>query len=221
MQMKVFQFMALRNPQWYRAFMGNPAAWESFGKLQLDYLISQGLEPQHLLLDVACGPLQAGRHFIEYLEKQHFFGIDDRKVLIVAGEKGEIRARRLKNKKPVLRYVEDFDLSWLHASISFDYVLAENLFTRIFPEKIDICLKSVEARLASQGAFYATFNLSPDGKTKKKSHPYQPYEKWIFYPKELFDGLAESNGLSCEYIGKWGYSRNSKNEKMMLRFSKI
>jgi len=41
--------------------------WEQIGQLQFDFLVNHGLEPNHKLLDIGCGTLRGGRHFITYL----------------------------------------------------------------------------------------------------------------------------------------------------------
>src|SRR5947209_178803 len=49
----------------HRTFVGGE--WDTIGKLQFDFIVRQGLEPRHVLLDIGCGALRGGRFFIEYL----------------------------------------------------------------------------------------------------------------------------------------------------------
>ena len=67
------------------AFLGTP-----WGMLQFDFLVAQGLKPEHYLLDVGCGPLRAGVHFMAYLEAGHYFGVEKRADLLEAGRDVEI-----------------------------------------------------------------------------------------------------------------------------------
>lgn len=46
--------------------------WEEMGQMQLDFLVARGLAPHHRLLDLGCGTLRAGRHFIRLLEAGNF-----------------------------------------------------------------------------------------------------------------------------------------------------
>src|SRR3954453_8856690 len=63
------RYRRLWDPDWHRGTVrGTDAFWDELGKLQLDYLVGQGLKPEHYVLDVGCGPLRAGVHFIGYLE---------------------------------------------------------------------------------------------------------------------------------------------------------
>jgi len=40
----------------HRRYVGG--MWEEIGQLQFDYLVSQGLRPEHVFCDVACGSLR-------------------------------------------------------------------------------------------------------------------------------------------------------------------
>ena len=59
------------NPQ--TAIGGN---WEKIGRLQFDFLKEAGLRPENRMLDVGCGTLRGGRHFIRYLNEGNYTGID-------------------------------------------------------------------------------------------------------------------------------------------------
>ena len=50
--------------------------YETVGRLQLDFLKSQGLEPHHTLLDVGCGSLRGGMWIMAYLNPGCYVGID-------------------------------------------------------------------------------------------------------------------------------------------------
>lgn len=50
--------------------------WEEIGQLQIDFLKSEGLLPAHRLLDIGCGTLRGGRHFIGYLDAGRYTGTE-------------------------------------------------------------------------------------------------------------------------------------------------
>src|SRR3954453_12915254 len=64
--------------------------WETIGRLQFEFLQREGLEPRHHLLDVGCGSLRGGVHFVRYLDPQHYFGIDMNESLLTAGYEIEL-----------------------------------------------------------------------------------------------------------------------------------
>src|SRR5689334_15595174 len=72
----------------HRTYVGG--LWDELGQLQFDFLVNNGLKPQHYLLDIACGSLRAGVHFIPYLEVGHYLGIDKEEDLIQAGIEQEL-----------------------------------------------------------------------------------------------------------------------------------
>ena len=60
--------------QKHRDFIGGK--WSEIGQLQFDFLLESGLQPHHKLLDIGCGCLRGGIHFINYLEASNYSGLD-------------------------------------------------------------------------------------------------------------------------------------------------
>jgi hypothetical protein len=50
--------------------------WNEVGKLQFHYLVAHGLMPSSALIDIGCGCLRGGVHFIAYLDQDRYFGLD-------------------------------------------------------------------------------------------------------------------------------------------------
>ena len=50
--------------------------WEEIGRLQFDYLRNDGLRADHSMLDIGCGTLRGGRHFIACLDSGKYTGLD-------------------------------------------------------------------------------------------------------------------------------------------------
>ena len=74
--------------------------WEEMGQKQLDFLIGEGLRPEHKLLDVGCGALRGGLHFIRYLDVGNYVGIDINQSLLDAGYEIELAQCGLKARMP-------------------------------------------------------------------------------------------------------------------------
>src|ERR1700682_2262588 len=81
--------------------------WEEIGTLQFEYLKGRGLRPSHRLLDLGCGALRGGLHFIRYLSAGNYYGIDVNASLIEAGKRELIEAG-LVDRKPNLLVTEGF-----------------------------------------------------------------------------------------------------------------
>lgn len=58
----------------HRNYIGG--MWEEIGNLQLDFLISNGLSPNHYLLDIACGSLRLGVKAMPYLQPSHYLAVE-------------------------------------------------------------------------------------------------------------------------------------------------
>jgi len=59
--------------------------WEEIGKLQLDFIFTQKLKPEMKFVDIGCGCLRGGVHFLRYLNSGNYYGIDMRASLIDGG----------------------------------------------------------------------------------------------------------------------------------------
>lgn len=201
----------LRNPRkdkpqgrdWHREAVGG--GWEWKGKYQFDFLVSQGLKPTHYLLDIGCGPLRGGVHFIDYLNAGHYYGIEKEESLLNAGRDIELKQYGLEHKAPHLFLIDDFDLSPIPQDIEFDYMLAQSVFTHLLPDLIELCLARVTPRLSRTGVFYATFHESEDGNIKYgEPHTWRKNERrGARYPFTLFQEIAERAGVSVEHLGDW------------------
>src|SRR5256714_13012220 len=106
------RYRGLWDPDWHRGTVrGTDAFWDYLGKLQLDYLVEQGLKPEHYVLDVGCGPLRAGVHFIGYLEPGHYAGVDKRGVRLEPAAEVELPRLGRQDNGPLLPVNENFEVS--------------------------------------------------------------------------------------------------------------
>lgn len=209
------------NPRWYRRAVGG--RWEEMGRLQFDFLLEQGLRSEDFLLDVGCGGLRGGIHFIRYLDPGHYFGIDVNKALLRAG-RGELKRHDLIHKKPILVQMGDFNFASLNQH--FDFALAQSVFTHLPLNGIMRCIRNIERVLVRGGRFYVTFfenqegpaNLQPivrqkvDGSTLLTYFDQDPYH----YTFATFEWICERTSLKVEYIGDWNHPAGQK----MMVFTK-
>ncbi|WP_168733876.1 class I SAM-dependent methyltransferase [Metabacillus sediminilitoris] len=200
----------------HRLYVGGN--WEIIGKLQFDFLVKQGLLPNHQLLDVGCGSLRGGIHFIKYLKSGNYYGMDINSSLIKAG-KFELKRANLVHKQPNLLVDDTF--SFKKFNQEFDFAIAHSLFTHLPLNVIKDCLLNMEKVLKKEGTFFATFFESKEKNNKK---PIKQSSGIITYPNKNpyhyqlfdFDRLIKGSSLELKYIGNWGHSRNQK----MLCFKK-
>jgi SAM-dependent methyltransferase len=189
---------------WHRVWVGGK--WKLMGAMQRDFLVAQGLLPEHRLLDVGCGPLRAGIHFVEYLEPGHYYGIEINQSLLDVGYEQELPARlRERLPRDHLRATDRFDCDF---GVSFDYAIANSVFTHVSLNHIRLCLYRVAQNLAPDGRFFATFFEAPPG--HPLDAPLNRGRRWternaFFYYRRDLRWAARWAGCELHYIGKWGH----------------
>jgi SAM-dependent methyltransferase len=113
--------------------------WHELGALQFE-LKAQGLQPHHRLLDVGCGALRGGLHFVRYLDTGHYYGLDLNASLIDAGRR-ELREAGLEGKHPHFLVSDSFEVS--RFGQRFDYSLAQSVFTHLPMTIVAQCVAEV------------------------------------------------------------------------------
>jgi SAM-dependent methyltransferase len=205
------------DPDWHRRTIGYVEEWEQHGQAQFDYLTGQGLRPEHYLLDIGCGPLRGGVHFIRYLETGHYFGVDKNAGVIEMAEEVELRRYGLEDKRPTLRADETFDFAALGQA--FDYAWAQSVFTHLPVNSIVRCVMNVERALEPGGKFYATFYENEQGKRNLEPVRQSPQVVSYFdrdsyhYDVATFEWICAGTSLSVRYLGGWD---NPRNQKVLL-----
>lgn len=202
----------------HRDFVGG--MWHELGALQLAFLRERGLAPHHRLVDVGCGALRGGLHFIHYLEAGRYHGLDINPSLLDAG-RAELRASGLEARQPQL--LADAGFSIGQFGERFDYALALSVFTHLPINPILRCLKNVADCLAPEGVFYASYFAAP---TAAHLEPiiHQPGGVQTFPDADPFhysvtelEWMASVAGLAVTDIGEWGHPR----AQQMAAFSRL
>ncbi len=195
----------------HRTMVG--AMWDDIGHLQFEFLRAQGLEPRHRLLDVGCGALRGGVHFVRYLEPGRYCGLDANASLIEAGHH-ELAAAGLADRGARLAADGGFDVG--RFGERFDMAIAVSLVTHLYANHIQICLARVAQALAPGGRFYVTFFEAP-----RAAHlapiTHAPGEITTHYANDpfhqSFDELAMLGaraGLRATLIGDFGHPRGQR-----------
>ena len=205
------------DPEWHRRSIGNVKLWDTLGKLQFDYLVARGLEPSNYFLDVGCGPLRGGAHFIRYLEAGHYYGVDSNAPMLEETERLEVPRQGLADKQPTLVAMSDFGFERLGRQ--FDYALAQSVFTHLPLNEIIRCLMEMDKALVPGGEFYATIWENSRGKfnledIQQTATAVTHFDRDFFhYDVGTFEWICEGTGLSVEYLGDWD---NPVNQKMLV-----
>ena len=179
--------------------------------MQFDYLVSRGLRPEHVFLDIACGSLRGGIHFIPYLDRGHYLGLDQDEALIRCGLDRELEPAMREQKAPEFVVSDSFEFD--RFSKVADFSLAQSLFTHLVVPDIELCLRNLSSYAGAQHQFYATFH-NGDG----TSNPPEsgPHKNFLYSPDELAE-MGTRTGWHADHLGDWGHPRGQ--EMMLFRAS--
>jgi ubiquinone/menaquinone biosynthesis C-methylase UbiE len=192
--------------------------WDEIGLLQFQFLKEQGLRKSHRLVDVGCGPLRGGLHFVEYLNPGNYYGLDINASLIEAA-RHELKLSGLENRGANLLVDSNFALDKFAAE--FDFAVAQSVFTHLPFNHIITCLVQVRKVLKRDGRLFATFFQAPVSahidaieqlpvlQTYFDKDPYH-------YSFEEMQFCAREADIKIDLFGNWNHPRNQQ----MLVFSK-
>jgi len=186
----------------YKNYVGG--MWDEIGKLQFEYLVSQGLKPEHCFLDIGCGALRGGNRFIKYLNPGKYLGFDKEKKLVNAGIKKVLPKHIYIEKNPEFQISDDFDFKGF--SKKPDYSLALSLFTHLNRRDIEKCLKNLIEFVKTGHIFFATFFEGESENNPGRSHSLDHFD----YTKEEMIEFGEKTGWKVTYIGDWNHPRDQK-----------
>lgn len=190
----LMRLRAARDP---RAAVGG--MWDEIGRLQFEMLREHGLQPRHRLLDIGCGSLRGGVHFIGYLDPGHYTGLDISEHILEAGRR-LLPATLLSTKRPHLLCNTDLKLEEL-AGAQFDFALAQSVFTHMPRQDIDECLASLPGIMRPNGRFFFTAFLA-------ERERYEPGHENFYYPQHVLEGLCRHRGWAVELVEGFNHPRD-------------
>jgi SAM-dependent methyltransferase len=190
----------------HRGYVGG--RWEEIGRLQREFMVSRGLRPDHVFLDIACGSLRGGIHLIPYLDRGNYLGIDKEGSLIKQGLARELPRRVRREKRPEFVVSDGFEFGRFSKQPNFS--LAQSLFTHLVVTEIDLCLANLRASVAENHESYTTFYLGDSDGNPSESNDQQGFS----YSPDQLAAIGRRNGWLSDYIGEWGHPRG----QVMMRF---
>jgi SAM-dependent methyltransferase len=186
--------------------------WDSLGRLQLDFLVAQGMQPQHRLLDIGCGSLRLGTLAVDYLMPEHYFGTDINNSLLEAGYANEISAT---NRLPRGHLVEDgnFDFPGIPASI--DYAIACSVFTHLPLNHMRRALVRMRTAFPRLRKFCFTVFLAPSAEATADAQAqldgivtHDTYDPYHYTAAEIVF-MTASTGYTATIVD-WNHPRNQR-----------
>ncbi|NOR69471.1 MAG: methyltransferase domain-containing protein [Methylomarinum sp.] len=182
--------------------------YEELGLLQFEFLKRRDLEQTSTLLDIGCGTLRGGLHFIRHLNSGNYFGFDLSRAVIEHASR-LILSDGLSLKKPVLAVNEAQDLTFgLCAGRRFDFLIAQSVFTHLMPVHVEECFSNLNVVMKPDSRFFFTIHLGAE--TERTGL------KRFTYTLEFFRQLGE---LHCLEITDWSRHYTHPRGQVMLEAS--
>lgn len=182
--------------------------WDEIGRLQLDFLVSQGLRAQYRLLDFGCGCLRAGLHLISFLGTGNYHGVDISWRMIEAAER-HLREAGLDGKQPWLALSRGNSFDWFPGQ-EFDVVLAQSVLTHMPLTSMPGVFAGARRVLAPGGVFYATWFPADQAEVSG--------DRTLFrYPLATVSHVAQSAGLRVTALPPEAYPHPRGQRMLELR----
>ena len=184
--------------------------WQQTGAWHLDFLRSQGLQPQEYVLDVGCGSLAGAVHLAPFLEPGRYWGFDRDPVLVGAGIHLELPHAGVSPERVNVVINEGFQLDAIPHC--FDFAIASSLFPYLSFNSLAMCIAGVIRKMNRSGKFFATCFENPDaanfdpvvhpgiGTTYSDRVPYH-------YPFELLAHACAAVGATAERVAGANHPR--------------
>ena len=187
----------------YRAYVGPPQDYDLIAAMTFNLLTTLGLRQHHSLLDIGCGSLRIGRLLIPYLNRGKYFGVEPNEWLVDEGIKRELGEGLVQIKRPTFFFTDSPEIV-VEAKVSFDFALAQSIFSHCGLDLIKGWLSAVSRSLADDGALVATFLPGDEDSTQTG----WVYPECVNYrPATLERAAAEAN-LRFEILD-WKHPRQT------------
>jgi len=178
----------------YTAYVGPPGQYDFMGATQFRLLTTLGLREHHSVLDFGCGSLRAGRLLMPYLLEGRYYGLEPNRWLIDDAIERELGQALINLKRPTFLHHSDFSASAF--GVSFDYILAQSIFSHAGRDLVSRCLADFRSCLNPTGLILATF-VEPQllGKTEDSGESGWIYPDCVGYRPETVQAVIEDAGL--------------------------
>uniref|UniRef100_A0A1J3CH70 Methyltransferase type 12 domain-containing protein n=1 Tax=Noccaea caerulescens TaxID=107243 RepID=A0A1J3CH70_NOCCA len=96
---------------------------------------SANLKPNSRVLEIGCGTLRVGLHFIRYLNPTHFHCLEKDELSLMAALRYELPSQGLLHKRPIIVRGQDMEFSKFGSEITYDLIYASAVFLHM-PDKL-------------------------------------------------------------------------------------
>ncbi len=170
-----------------------PEVYIKGGELQAEFLMKQGLNSSHKLLDFGCGILRLRAAFEPY--DINYYGVDISGERLVQGIE-MLKKRGINPDTSKFVEVSDYEMTALKET-DFDYVWAASVYTHVPVDEIIYSMKCIRERLKPTGKFIFTFSPAPGNEVVRAN------QKDWYQPKNVIEDCARKAGFDVTVQEKW------------------
>jgi len=178
----------------HRKAVSWPHLYDHTGVHTFEVLKDLGLKPEHTLLDVGCGSLCSGRHFLFYLEPGNYHAVEPNTWLIDAVVEKELTEDWPGLKEMHLHSFDDFKLSRIGRT--FDFVLAHSIFTHASQAQVKTIMNEARRVMYAHSVFAATYYYA----SADSDEPGWTSPSGVSYSHEFIERTAAECGLGIERL---------------------
>lgn len=118
------------------------------------------LKPTHRVLEVGCGTLRVGLHFIRFLLPSHYHCIERDPLSLMAAFRYELPSQGLLHKRPVIVRGEDMNFDALGVGMTYDLIYASAVFLHMPDALVWTGLEQLSHRLSREhGRLFVSHNI--------------------------------------------------------------
>lgn len=121
---------------------------------------SAHLSPDAQVLEIGCGTLRVGLHFIRYLKPEHFHCLERDELSLMAAFRYELPSQGLLHKRPIIVKGEDMDFSRFGSGVVYDLIYASAVFLHMPDKLVWVGLERLAAKLKPyDGRIFVSHNI--------------------------------------------------------------
>ena len=127
--------------------------WYELSDWQVKSLQALGMQPNHVLLDIGCGPMRLGMEIVPYLDSGNFCGVDPYPPYKALGE---AMMKEVGCEKDYAMKVSG-EFPFQQFDRTFDYAIAQSVITHLSLDQITLLFANLKEVMNEGGVFLFTF----------------------------------------------------------------
>ncbi|KAM0018421.1 putative S-adenosyl-L-methionine-dependent methyltransferase [Helianthus debilis subsp. tardiflorus] len=121
---------------------------------------SSKITPESRVLEIGCGTLRVGLHFISYLNPEHFHCLERDELSLMAAFRYELPSHGLLQKRPLIVKGEDMDFGRFGSGFDYDLIYASAVFLHMPDKLVWVGLERLVGRLKPlDGRIFVSHNV--------------------------------------------------------------